>query len=138
MEIAALTAFLAPLLGDLLGDLAGRAKTSVGDAVWEQGRKLWARLRPKVDDDAAAAAAAKQLAANPADPGAQARLTVLLSEILDANPDVKRALTEEWQAARDAPATATAIASAERSVALAGHNVGNWINTGDAPPPPRE
>ena len=135
MEIAALTSFLAPLLGSLLGDLADRAKTTVGDALWAQAQKLWRRLQPKVEEDPETLAAAEKLAANPDDRDLQADLTYLLGRILAADPELKAELARDWEEARS---TITAIATGPGSVAMAGQNTGNTVITGNAPPPPSE
>jgi hypothetical protein len=129
VEIAALTALLAPLLGDLLRGVTDRAKEGVTDAVWEQARKLWARLRPKVDGNADATAAAHALATNPDDPEARATLTFLLRRMLADDPELAAAVTADWQ-------HINAIASGERSAALVGSD-NNVVITGDnvAPPP---
>ena len=129
MEIAALTAFLAPLLGDLLRGVADRAKEGVTDAVWEQARKLWARLRPKVDANADAKAATDALADNPDDAEARATLTFLLRRMLDDDPELRAAVTADWQ-------QISAIASGDRSAALVNSD-NNIVITGDnvAPPP---
>ena len=129
MEIAALTAFLAPLLGDLLRGVADRAKEGVTDAAWEQARKLWARLRPKVEDNADAKAATDVLAENPDDAEARATLTFLLRRMLAEDPELAAAVTADWQ-------HISAIASGDRAVALVDSD-NNVVITGDnvAPPP---
>jgi hypothetical protein len=131
MEIAALTAFLAPALSFLLGignHAADEAAKTLGDATWEQARKLWGRLRGKVEADPATLAAAEQLAAQPADSGARTVLSFLLSRALADDPELAALLEEDWKSART---QTTAIASAERAVALSGENSGNVIITGD-------
>jgi hypothetical protein len=138
MDPAALTIFLAPALRFLVdagGKLAEGAADKLGDAVWEQAKNLWSKLRGKVDADPTASEAAGRLAEAPDDGEAQAALTFRLRRILADNPDLAAALERDWEQART---QTTAIASAERSVALAGQNVGNVIITGDGvDPPPR-
>jgi hypothetical protein len=129
VEIAALTAFLAPLLGDLLRGVTERAREGITDAVWDQARTLWARLRPKVDGNADAKAAAGALAENPDDPEARATLTFLLRRMLDEDPELKAAVAADWQ-------QISAVASGDRSVAMVDSD-NNVVITGDnvAPPP---
>jgi hypothetical protein len=129
VEIAALTAFLAPLLGDLLRGVADRAKDGITDTVWEQTRKLWARLRPKVDGNADAKAAAETLATDPDNGEARATLTFLLRRMLDEDPELKAAVAADWK-------SISATASGDRSVALVDSD-NNIVITGDnvAPPP---
>jgi len=137
MDVSALITFLAPALGFLLGvgeQVAEQAKGKLGDAAWESARRLWHRLRPKIDDDPAAKAAVETLAEDPDDVEARAALTFLLRRVLADDPDLARLLEEEWESART---QTTAIASAERSVALAGRNTGNVIITGDRDEPAR-
>lgn len=136
MDPTALTAFLAPALGFLLGvggKLAEHASESLGDGAWEQAKKLWSKLRGKVDADDTATEAAQRLAEAPDDEEARAALTFRLRRILAEDQELASALASDWEEART---QTTAIASAERSVALAGNNVGNVINTGDRGEPP--
>lgn len=137
MDVSALITFLAPALGYLLGvgeQVAEQAKGKLGDAAWESARTLWHRLRPKIDGDPAAKAAVETLAEDPDDVEARAALTFLLRRALADDPDLARLLEGEWESART---QTTAIASAERSVALAGRNTGNVIITGDRDEPAR-
>lgn len=129
MEIAALTAFLAPLLGDLLRGVVDRARDTVTDTVWEQARTLWARLRPTVDGNEDAKAATEALAANPDDAEARATLTFLLRRMLAEDPALEAAVAADWQ-------QISAVASGDRSVALVDSD-NNVVITGDnvAPPP---
>jgi hypothetical protein len=131
MDVSALATFLAPALPFLLGvgdDLAQRAKATLGEAVWENARRLWDRLRAKVDGDDAAKAAAEEVAARPEDPEARAAWTFLLRRMLAADPDLAAEVSRAWE---DARAATIAVASGERAVALAGENQGNIIITGD-------
>ncbi|HEX6712371.1 MAG TPA: hypothetical protein VF066_03260 [Thermoleophilaceae bacterium] len=138
MDPAALTAFLAPALGFLLragGKLAEQASEALGDGAWEQAKKLWSKLSGKVEGDETAKQAAERLAETPEDEAARGALTFRLQRILADDPALAAALAKDWEEAR---AQTTAIASAERAVALAGQNVGNVIITGDrGEPPPR-
>jgi hypothetical protein len=138
MDPAALTVFLAPALRFLLdaGEKAAEhAATALGDGVWEQAGRLWSKLRGKVEADPTATEAVGRLAEAPDDGEAQAVLTFRVRRFLADDPELAAALEREWE---DARTQTTAIASAERSVALAGENVGNVIITGDrVDPPPR-
>lgn len=137
MDVSALTAFLAPALGYLLevgGQVAEQAKGKLGDATWESARKLWHRLRPKIDEDPAAKEAAQRLAVDPDDAEARAALTFLLRRALAEDPEFARELEGDWKSVRT---QTTAVASAERSVALAGQNTQNVIITGDQDAPAR-
>jgi|SRR5215218_2963122 len=131
MDVAALTIFLAPALKFLLdvgGDVTERARTSLGEAGWEQARALWGRLRGKVEKDPAALSVAERVAEQPEDAEARTALTFFLRQILRDDPELERALAADWESARG---HVTAIASAERSVAIAGGS-GNVVITGDA------
>jgi hypothetical protein len=138
MDPAALTTFLAPALSFLLGageKVLGRASDSLAEGALEQAKKLWSKLGGKIEADPMAQEAAKQLADEPDDAEAQAALTFRLRRLLADDPELAAELERDWEGARE---QTTAIASAERSVALAGHNVDNVIITGDrVEPPPR-
>lgn len=136
MDAGALTTFLAPALGFLMGvsdDVSERATGSLGAAIWSQASRLWSRLGPSVEADPAARDAAEQLRDAPEDLEARAALAFRLRRILAEDPELASALDSDWEAARG---QTTAVAAAERSVALAGRNVGNVIVTGDRGEPP--
>jgi hypothetical protein len=126
MEIAALTSFLAPVLGSLLGDLADRAKAEFGDAVWAKAQKLWRKLQPKVAEDPEALAAAEKVAAAPEDRDLQADLTYFLKRIVEADPELKGELVRDW---KEGPTVITATASGAGAVAIAGQSSGNQVST---------
>jgi len=130
MDLSALTLLLAPALQFLLGvgeDVADRAKESLGEGAWSSARRLWDRLRGKVEADPGAQAAAEHLAEHPDDADARTALTFFVRRILAADPELARALEADWEEARS---QTTAIASAERSAAVIGDS--NIVITGDA------
>ena len=129
MDVAALTAFLAPCLGFLLksgADVAERAADAVGGAVWEHAQKLWERLRPSVDGKEAAHEAADDVAAAPDDDGAQVALARQLQKLLDADPELARDVERLWGDAR-----AAGVVAVGRSVAVGGDVKDSTIVAGD-------
>jgi hypothetical protein len=71
VEIAALTAFLAPFLPTLVKageQVVRRAADAVADEAFTYARALWERLKPKVEEKPAAQEAAEEVAARPAPP----------------------------------------------------------------------
>lgn len=125
MEIAALTSFLAPCLPILLraGDAAA---AKVGAEALEYGKRLWAKLRPKVEAKPAAAEAAQDVAAAPEDPRALAALELQLEKLLAQDDELAAAVARVWDEAR----AAGVVAAGERSVAVGG-DVSGIIVTGD-------
>lgn len=132
MTIAALTAFLAPLLPalvkageDVVSGVAGR----VGEAALEHGRRLWDKLRPGVEGKPAAQEAAAKVAEAPGDERWRTALELQLEELLAADG----ALREEVAALfAEAQAAGAVAAVGERSVAVGGDVTGSTIITGDA------
>jgi hypothetical protein len=139
VEIAALTAFLAPFLGRFLkpvGDAAGDMAEKLGDAAVEQAKALWARLQGKVAAKPSAQEAAEDVAKAPDDPDAQAALRLQLKKILDEDPDLANQIRQIWDQAKDDPEVRTIVsASGERSVAVGRDVRGGNISTGDSPAP---
>lgn len=130
MEVAALTAFLAPFLPALMraGESAAEAVAKrVGDEALEHARALWGRLRPKVEEKPAAAEAARKVADTPEDPRWQIALELQIEELLAEDTGLAREIASLWQQA-DA---AGVVAAGERSVAVRG-DVSGTIITGDS------
>jgi hypothetical protein len=138
MEIAALTAFLAPFLPHLLKpiqDAAADAAERFGEAAWEQAKILWGRLRGKVEAKPSASEAAADVAKAPDDSRARTSLEWQLQKLVDDDPAFAEELAELWERAkRAADVTVTVTASGERAVAIGGNNTGD-IRTGDSTGP---
>lgn len=134
MEIAAITAFLAPFLSQLLKPVtaaAGEAAEKLGSAAVEQAKILWGHLRPKVEEKPIAKAAAEEIAEKPDDAAARAALQGQLEKMVAEDPAFAEVLAKAWEQARQqAGITVTVTASGERSVAIGGSNTGD-ISTGD-------
>lgn len=130
MTIAALTAFLAPLLPALVkageGVVTGVASRA-GEAALEHGRRLWAKLRPGVEASPAAAEAVEEVAAAPEDEAWRTALQLQLEKLL--RDDALRAEVEALFA--EAQAAGVVAAVGERSVAVGGDVSGSTIITGD-------
>lgn len=135
MEVAALTAFLAPFLPYLLraGEkAAGDAADALGEAAWSHARALWARIRGKVDEKPAAQEAAADVAASPQDGRARAALELQLEKLLSEDAALAADIERLWAGAK---AAGVVIASGERSIAVGGSATGNVFVTGDVKPP---
>ncbi len=130
MEVAALAAFLAPFLPYLVkaGEtFADKAATAFGEDAWEFARKLWGKLRPKVEEKEAAKEAAGDVAAAPDDPRAKAALELQLEKLLAGDPELAKELSSLWQ---QAAAAKIVSASGDRSIAVGGNASGIFV-TGD-------
>ncbi len=132
MDVSALAGelvkFLAPVLPFLL-KLGEKAAEEVGKRLGggalDLARDLWDRLRghPEVEK------AARDVAAMPDDPDAQAALRLQIKKLLTEDPALAQELTQLWE---KAPAEVrTVVAVGERSVAIGGDAPGNIIITGD-------
>jgi hypothetical protein len=133
MEIAALTAFLAPFLPYLVraGErAAGAAADALGDQAGGFAKAIWERLKPGVEERPAAKEAAEDVAANPDDEDAVAALRLQLRKLVEEDEELARDLTKLWQEAQAANVI-TVTASGERSVAVGGSVKGSTIVTGD-------
>jgi hypothetical protein len=127
MDVSALTAFLAPCLAYLLrgaGEVADEAAQKLGADVWEQAKKLWAKLRPKVEEKPAAQEAARDLAARPDDDRARGALELQLEKLLASDPTLEREIAPIWQH------ISTHVVAGERGIAVGGNASGTFI-TGD-------
>lgn len=139
MEIAALTAFLAPFLPTLLkaGEKAvEKAADAVSDEAFTYARALWEKLKPGVDAKSEAKDAAEEVAAHPDDSKALGALEIQLRKLLEGDTRLKADLAGIWEQARAANVVQV-TASGERSVAVGGDVTGATIVTGDQAPPER-
>ena len=113
MDIAQLTAFLAPFLGAFLtksGEAAAAAVSKFGSTAWEHAQKLWARVADRVEERPAAREAVADVAANPASEGARSALSWQLQKLLDADPALagqNRSSSAALMAAHNASAIAS-------------------------------
>jgi len=140
MEIAALTAFLAPLLPRLL-KLGDEVYDSVAERVGEEvvgfARRLWDKLRGKVEGKQAAREAAEDVARSPGDEDLRIVLTVQLKKLLAEDTELAAEVARIWAEAQAAGAPAivtTVTASGAGAVASGGDAVDNTIITGDNAP----
>lgn len=130
MELAALTAFLAPFVpyllqgGKVVAEEAGKA---FGTEAWKHAQALWERLRPSVEDKEAAREAADDLAAQPGDERARGAFELQLEKLLAVDATLRADLESLWG---EAKAAKVVVASGERSVAV-GDSVVGPIVTGD-------
>jgi hypothetical protein len=134
MEIAALTAFLAPYLARLLKPaqegLADAAE-QLGDKAWEFAKQLWGRLRGRVEEKPAAMDVAKDVAAQPDSEDARQALAYQLKKLLTEDPALADEIKKLWdEAARDPQLRVQVTASGERSIAV-GHDATGTFTTGD-------
>ena len=130
MELAALTAFLAPFVpyllkgGKALAEEAGdRLETKAG----RHAQALWERIWPKVEEKEAGREAADDLAKAPDDADAQKVFEVQLRKALDADPELQADVERLW---RETVSADVVVASGDRAVAVKG-NVSGTISTGD-------
>lgn len=133
MEIAAITAFLAPFLSALLKPVtaaAADAAGSLGQAAVEQAKVLWGHLRGKVETKPIARAAAEEIAANPDDAAARAALQGQLEKIVEDDPAFADELAKLWEnAKRQAGITVTVTASGAGSIAVGGNAINSHFST---------
>jgi hypothetical protein len=130
MEIAALAAFLAPLLPALLRgteNLVEEAVQGVGHKAWEFATRLWHRFSPRVQEKPAALEAAEDVVGQPDDARARAAFELQLEKLLRADADLARDIERLWT---EGQREGIVAAVGERSVAVGG-NVTGTIVTGD-------
>jgi hypothetical protein len=130
MDVSTLTAFLAPFLPYVLktGErFASEAATRFGEEAWVQARRLWDRLRPKVEEEPLARAAVEGVASAPDDERARGFLELQLEQLLAADGELAEEMQRLW---RDAEAANVVVASGEGSVAV-GRDATGTIVTGD-------
>lgn len=139
MEVAALTAFLAPFLPTLVraGEKAvEKAADAVSDEAFAYAKKLWEKLKPGVEAKPAAKEAAEEVAARPDDEDAVAALRLQLRKLLESDSGLADELSRIWQEAQAANVVQV-TASGERSVAVGGDVSNSSIVTGDQGLPER-
>jgi hypothetical protein len=127
VEIAALTAFLAPFVGPLMEGIAGGAGQKAGGAGWKHAVRIWEALWQKVKDAPAAEEAAKELAGRPDDTRAQAAFELQLEKLLAEDPQLAAAIEGLWHEAKQAGVVATG----DRAIAVGGDARGTFV-TGDS------
>ena len=131
VEIAALTTFLAPFLPHLLAAgeniVQGAAKQLSGEA-WEHAKRLWGKLRGKVDERESAREAAEEVAKAPEDPRAVGALELQLEKLLAADPALLAEVTRLWE---DAQRAGVVAATGDRSIAIGGDASSSVFITGD-------
>ena len=112
MDPVTLTAFLAPFLptlmklgGKALEGAATKAGETTGTKLTENGlnkaQAIWQKLFPKIESKEAAKEAAEDVAKSPDDADSQAALRVQLKKILEADPELAKAIAHLL--AEDAP-----------------------------------
>jgi hypothetical protein len=127
VDVAALTAVLAPSLPALLQGDASRLEQAVGTPAADISRQIWDRLGPVIERASAAAAAALDLAAAPDDIDARVALEWQIKKALDADESLKAdivRISEDLLRGR--------IAVGDRSVAVS-DDVSGVIIAGDRP-----
>jgi len=125
-----LISFLIPFLPYLL-DKVGDAVAEVaveksGEAAWEKAKALWGKLRGKREIEEAA----RDAAAMPDDPDAQAALRLQLRKLLASDETLAAEIAQLWQEAK--ADGVTVIASGKRSVAIGGDVTSSAIITGES------
>jgi hypothetical protein len=98
----ALTTFLAPAMPYLVsggGELVEEAGKKLGEEGVDLLKKLWAKLRPKVEEKPAAAEAVQDVARAPEDADAQAALRLQLRKILEADSSLASEIAQLLAAA---------------------------------------
>lgn len=100
MDIALFTTFLAPFLPYLLklGDTASETiAAKFGEAAWTKASAIWAKLQPDVNNNEDLKIAVNQVAAKPDNSNRQAVLQDELETLLNAKPDLARAIAQLFQ-----------------------------------------
>lgn len=132
MDVAALTAFLAPFLpylfkaGETTAEEAGKA---IGEGAWAAAKGLWERLWPHVEEQPGAQAAAERVAKAPDDDRVRGALEVEIEDLLKADASLKTDIERLWA---DAKAANVVTASGDRSIAIGGDARGIFITGDDA------
>lgn len=140
MDPATLTAFLAPLLPALLS-IGSRVAQETVEAVGEDtvglGRRIWDKLRGKVESKPAATEAVNDVAEHPDDEDYQAALRVQLRKLLEEDPQLATELRQLWEEGEASGAVnVTVTASGAGAVAIGRDAHGTNITTTTATPPP--
>ncbi len=109
-------------LGEKAAEEVGKR---LGSGALDLARDLWDRLRGHPDVEKAA----RDAAAMPDDPDAQAALRLQIKKLLTEDPALAQELAQIWE---KAPAEVrTVVAAGERAVAIGGNVTGSVIVTGD-------
>lgn len=98
----AVTMFLAPALPFLVAggeEAVRRAGKKVGEEGLEMAKKLWEKLRPKVETSPMAKGAAEEVATAPEDADARATLRLQIRKLLEADSDLASELAGLVEAA---------------------------------------
>jgi hypothetical protein len=132
VEVAALTAFLAPFLASFLSAgreaLTGAAERG-GEAAAEHAQRLWDRLRGKVAERPDAESAAQKLAGRPSSSRRQRALSEQIEQLLAEDPELAKEIGTLFAEAQ--AAGVVVVASGDRSAAVGGNVSGGVIITGD-------
>jgi hypothetical protein len=134
VDVAALTAFLAPFLPYLIQagqKAASDAADALGKAAWPHAQKLWARIRGKVEEKPAAQEAASDVAKSPEDERARGALELQIEKLLAEDASLTQDLARLWG---EAKAAGVVIASGERAIAIGGSATQSVFVTGDVKP----
>lgn len=130
MDVSLLSAFLAPFLpvlvraGQELGEQAAGALTSEGFGF---AKRIWARLRPSLEEKPAAQEAAADVAAAVDDQRALGALELQLEKLLAADAQLADDIEHLWAEA----GKAGVVASGEGAVAIGGNVTSSTVITGD-------
>lgn len=140
MDPASLTAFLAPLLPALLnigGRVAQETVEAVGEDAVDLGRRIWDKLRGRVEAKPAATEAVDDVAERPDDEDRQAALRVQLRKLLEEDPELAAELGRLWEEGKASGAVnVTVTASGAGSVAIGRDARRTNITTTTGTPPP--
>ncbi|MDX2242163.1 MAG: CHAT domain-containing protein [Leptolyngbyaceae cyanobacterium bins.302] len=133
MEIAVLTAFLAPFLPFLLraGEKASeKAGEKFGEDAWNKAKAVWAKLHPKVEAKEDLKTAAEQVAAKPESDARKLFFQEELTTLLQADSELARAIAQIMQA--NASITSSGIQIEQMSGGTVAGNVqGSIFNISD-------
>lgn len=139
MDIAALTAFLAPLLPFVLR-IGNRVADSASDAAADEAvgfaRRIWNALRGPVEQKDAAREAVEDVSQHPDDEELRTVLRVQLRKLLEEDDELAAEVGRLWSEAEAAGATTVSIrvtASGTGSVAIGRDATGSSIVTGAQP-----
>lgn len=130
MDVGGLTGLVAACLPFLVE--AGRrfgedAAAELGDNGWDIAKRIWQKLRPRVEERPAAKEAVDDVAAAPDDPRAVAALELQLEKVVAGDA----ALAAELEALLEEARASGVVAAGDRSVAIGGDVSGSTITTGD-------
>ncbi len=136
MEITALvhdiTVSMMPLLpylfkaGEAAAEEAGK---NLAGAAWDELKKLWGMLRPKIEAKPVALEAAHEAAVAPDDKDAQAALRFQLKKLLTEDPALAAAVDQWWEQAKRSGIEMTIHGN--RNIAVGGQVDKSTLVTGD-------